>query len=123
MGMAAELKSLRSTMEFMAEQVSKLVALGSQQLEAVADIVPLVPQSADRISGDLRDVVSAIQSISRSLSPAAQPTKPDERAMPSPGHAGIETTQTMPIWIPPGAIRWSVISIRSMRSITRAIEY
>jgi hypothetical protein len=40
-GMAAELKGLRSTMELMAEQVSKLVALGGQQIETTARLVPL----------------------------------------------------------------------------------
>ena len=48
-GMAAELKGLRSTMELMAEQMSKLVALGGQQMEAIAQLAPLMVQSADGI--------------------------------------------------------------------------
>ena len=41
-GMAAELKGLRSTMELMAEQMGKLVALGSQQIETIARLAPLM---------------------------------------------------------------------------------
>ena len=66
-GMAAELKGLRSIMELMAEQMGKLVALGGQQVEATARLAPLMAQSAEGISGGLRDVVSAIQSIPNSL--------------------------------------------------------
>jgi hypothetical protein len=83
-GMAAELKSLRSTMELMAEQVSKLVALGSQQIEAIARLAPLVVQSSEGISGGLRDVVSAIQSIPSSSPPAGEPTKAEEPLMREP---------------------------------------
>jgi hypothetical protein len=71
-GMAAELKSLRSTMELMAEQLSKLVALGGQQIEAIARLAPLVVQSAEGISGSLRDVVSAIQTIPTSSLPVGE---------------------------------------------------
>jgi len=39
-GMAAELKDLRSTMKLMAEQMGKLVALGGQQIEAIAGLAP-----------------------------------------------------------------------------------
>jgi hypothetical protein len=63
-GMAADLKSLRSTMELMVEQVSKLVALGGQQIEAIARLAPLVIQSAEGISGSVREVVSAVQTLS-----------------------------------------------------------
>jgi hypothetical protein len=63
-GMAADLKSLRSTMELMAEQVSKLVTLGGQQIEAIARLAPLMIQSAEGISGRVRDVVSAVQTLS-----------------------------------------------------------
>ncbi|WP_280114249.1 hypothetical protein [Microvirga sp. BSC39] len=38
--MAAELKDLRSTMKLMAEQMGKLVALGGQQIEAIAGLAP-----------------------------------------------------------------------------------
>jgi hypothetical protein len=61
--MAADLKSLRSTIEFMAEQVSKLVALGGQQIEAIAQLAPLMIQSAEGISGSVREVVAAVQTF------------------------------------------------------------
>ncbi|WP_245435468.1 hypothetical protein [Microvirga calopogonii] len=62
--MAADLKSLRSTMELMAEQVSRLVALGGQQTEAIARLAPLMAQSTEEISGSVREVVSAVQTLS-----------------------------------------------------------
>jgi hypothetical protein len=62
-GMAAELKGLRSTMELMAEQMGQLVALGGQQIEAIARLAPLMAQSAEGISGGFREVVRAIQSV------------------------------------------------------------
>ena len=49
-GMAAELKGLRSAMDLMAEQMGKLVSLGTQQIEAMARLTPLVVQSAEGIS-------------------------------------------------------------------------
>jgi hypothetical protein len=72
MRMAAELKDLRSTLQIMTEQVSKLVALGGQQIEAIGRLAPLVAQSADGISDGLRDVVSAVRSIPYSSPPVAQ---------------------------------------------------
>ncbi|MBM1173465.1 hypothetical protein [Microvirga arabica] len=81
-GMAAELKDLRSTMELMAEQMGKLVALGGQQLEAIARLTPLMVQSADGISGGLRDVVSAIQSIPSASPPEREPSKAEEPLTP-----------------------------------------
>jgi hypothetical protein len=80
--MAAELKSLRSTMELMAEQVSKLVALGGQQLDAIARLPPLMIQSADGISGGLREVVSAVQLISNTSPPVREPSKAEEPLTP-----------------------------------------
>jgi hypothetical protein len=77
-GMAAELKDLRSTMEGMAEQMSRLVALGGQQMEAIARLAPLMVQSADGISGGLREVVSAIQSIPGASPPEPEPSKAEE---------------------------------------------
>jgi hypothetical protein len=76
--MAAELKGLRSTMEGMAEQMSKLVALGGQQIEAIARLAPLMVQSADGIAGGLREVVSAIQSIPSTSPPEPEPSKTEE---------------------------------------------
>ena len=66
-GMAADLKGLRSTIELMAEQVSKLVALGGQQIEAIARLAPLMVQSAEGISGSVREVVTAVQTLSPPL--------------------------------------------------------
>ncbi|MGF9763911.1 hypothetical protein AAII07_53240 [Microvirga sp. 0TCS3.31] len=77
-GMAAELKSLRSTMEGMAEQMSKLVALGGQQMEAIAQLAPLMVQSAHGIAGGLREVVSALQSIPSTSPPEPEPSKAKE---------------------------------------------
>jgi hypothetical protein len=77
-GMAADLKSIRSTMELIVEQVSKLVALGGQQIEAIARLAPLMVQSADGISGSLRDVVSAIRSIPSASPLEREPSKVEE---------------------------------------------
>ncbi|KFG68855.1 hypothetical protein [Microvirga sp. BSC39] len=77
-GMAAELKSLRSTIEGMAEQIGKLVALGGQQIEAIARLAPLMVQSADGIVGGLREVVSAIQPIPSESPPEPEPLKAEE---------------------------------------------
>ncbi|WP_244627339.1 hypothetical protein [Microvirga tunisiensis] len=51
----------------MAEQVSKLVALGGQQIEAIARLAPLMIQSAEGISGSVREVVTAVQTLSPPL--------------------------------------------------------
>jgi hypothetical protein len=74
-GMAADLKGLRSAMEFMAEQVSKLVALGDQQVDTIARLAPLVVQSAEGITDGLREVVSAVGSIPSSI-PLPHPAAP-----------------------------------------------
>jgi hypothetical protein len=78
--MAADLKSLRSTMELMAEQVSKLVALGGQQIEAIARLTPLMIQSAEGISGSVREVVTVVQTLSRlaAMPPAQEPVSAGE---------------------------------------------
>jgi hypothetical protein len=60
-GMAADVKSLRATVELMAEQMSRLVALGRQQIEAIARLAPVMVQSTDRISSELKDVVHAVR--------------------------------------------------------------
>ncbi len=79
-GMAAEVKGLRSAMEFMAEQMGKLVALGTQQIEAMARLTPLVVQSAEGISGSLREVANAVQLIPNPSTPASGATKPSAKA-------------------------------------------
>jgi hypothetical protein len=62
-------------MELMAEQVSKLVALGGQQIDAVARLAPLITQSAEGITDSLREVVSAVGSIPSSI-PLPYPADP-----------------------------------------------
>jgi hypothetical protein len=62
-GMVADLKGLRSAVELMADQVGKLVAIGGQQIEAFAGLAPALLQSTERLSGGLRQVTSAIQTI------------------------------------------------------------
>jgi hypothetical protein len=63
-GMAADLKGMRATMELMAEQVSRLVAVGGQQIEAIARLTPLMIQSAEGISGSVSEVVAVVQTLS-----------------------------------------------------------
>jgi hypothetical protein len=75
LGMAEDLKGLRSAMELMAMQVSKLVALGGQQIDAVARLVPLISQSAEGITNGLLEVVSAVGSIPSSI-PLPHPAEP-----------------------------------------------
>ncbi|UVF22481.1 hypothetical protein HPT29_025350 (plasmid) [Microvirga terrae] len=74
--MAEELKGLRATMDLMAEQVGQLVSLGTQQIEAMARLTPLVVQSAEGISGSLRAVANAVQLIPTVSTPAGEATKP-----------------------------------------------
>jgi hypothetical protein len=62
-GMAADLKSLRSAVEFMADQLSQLVALGTRQTEALASLSPALTQSAEGLLGELRQVANAIQAL------------------------------------------------------------
>jgi hypothetical protein len=80
-GMAEELKGLRATMDLMAEQMGQLVSLGAQQIEAMARLTPLVVQSAEGISGSLRDVASAIQCIPTVSTPAGEALRPSAEAM------------------------------------------
>jgi hypothetical protein len=62
-GMAADLKSLRAAVEFMADQLRQLVALGSRQTEALASLPPALTQSAEGLSGELQQVAHAIQEL------------------------------------------------------------
>jgi len=84
-GMAADLKGLRSTMELMAEQVSKLVALGGQQIEAIARLAPAVIRSAEGLSGGLQQMARAVQAI-----PYLPPTAIDQKSRPE-----AETSQEL----------------------------
>ena len=77
--MAAELKGLRSAMDLMAEQMGKLVSLGAQQIEAMARLMPLVVQSAEEISGSLREVASAVQLIPNLSTPVSEALRPSAK--------------------------------------------
>jgi hypothetical protein len=88
-GIAAELKGLRSAMDLMAEQIGKLVSLGTQQIEAIARLAPLMVQSAEGISGSLREVASAIQCIPTVSTPIRGVTKPFAEAI------GVEQSPTL----------------------------
>jgi len=59
--MAADLKGLRAAVELLADQMGKLIILGGQQIEAVARLAPALLQSAEGLSGSLRQVASAAQ--------------------------------------------------------------
>ena len=83
-GMAADLKGLRSAMELMAEQVSKLAALGGQQIEAMTRFAPLVVQSTQEITSSVREVVSAVGSLPTSLLHPAEPVDVKEQVTSGP---------------------------------------
>lgn len=103
-GMAADLKGLRAAVEVMADQVGNLVALGGRQIEAIAGLAPALLQSTEGLSGGLRQVASAIQTIPhRPLSqmdhsPAAEAqvspgqTQPDGDAEPA-SLSGLEAQE------------------------------
>ncbi len=81
--MAADLKGLRSAVELMTEQVSQLVALGGQQIEAIARLTPVLLQSTEGLSGGLRQVVDAIHAIPHLAHPVAyQPSAMKAEAGP-----------------------------------------
>jgi hypothetical protein len=88
-GIAAELKGLRSTMDLMAEQMGKLVSLGTQQIEVIARLAPLIVQSAEGIYGSLGEVASAVQLIPHVSTPVGEALKPPAKA------AGIEESPTL----------------------------
>lgn len=79
-GIASDLKGFRSTMEHMAEQIRQLVALGGQQIEAVARLAPIMIQTTDRISGGLQDVVSAVRAMPGSAVSGIEPPASDGEA-------------------------------------------
>jgi len=85
--MATDLKGLRAAVELMAEQVSKLVALGAQQIEAVARLAPALLQSAEGLSGSLRQVANAVQMRPHPSLPAG-----DVQVEPDPA-SGTDETQ------------------------------
>jgi hypothetical protein len=86
-GMATDLKGLRAAVELMADQVGRLVALGDQQIEAVARLAPALLQSAEGLSGGLRQVANAVQTL-------PHPKLPVVEAQPEPVTAsGMDETQ------------------------------
>ncbi|MBO1909514.1 hypothetical protein J4G37_32430 [Microvirga sp. 3-52] len=84
--MATDLKGLRVAVELMAEQVCKLVALGGQQIEAVARLAPALLQSAEGLSGSLRQVANAVQ-----MSPHPSLPAGDVQPPPNPASGMNET--------------------------------
>jgi len=81
-------------MELIAEQVSKLVALGGQQIEATARLAPLVVQSAQEITSSVREVVRAVSILpNRSLQPA-EPTDAREQLTSQPVQDHDQTLDT-----------------------------
>ena len=68
---AADLKGLRAAVELMANQMSQLVALGSRQIEALANLPPALTQSAEGLSDGLRQVARAIEAVPPMLPPVA----------------------------------------------------
>jgi hypothetical protein len=96
--MAADLKGLRSAMELMVEQVSKLVALGDQQMDAISRLTPLMVQSVEGISSSLREFVSAVGSIpsSRPLPHPAELLTTKEQPAPQPGLTHDRKTSSEP---------------------------
>jgi len=83
-GIASDLKSLRSTMALMAEQIRQLVTLGGQQIEAVARLAPFMVQSTDRISAGLQDVVSAVRAVPGSAVSGIEPSDSNGEADTAP---------------------------------------
>jgi hypothetical protein len=76
-------------MGFMAEQMGKLVSLGTQQIEAIARMAPLMVQSAEGVSGSLREVTSALQLIPNVPNPAGEALRPSVNA------TGLEVSPTL----------------------------
>jgi hypothetical protein len=71
--MAADLKGLRATVELIADQIGKLVALGRQQNEVMARLAPALLQSTGELSGSLRQVASVVQAVPQRPLPAIDP--------------------------------------------------
>ncbi|MBB3021295.1 hypothetical protein FHR70_004391 [Microvirga lupini] len=82
-GMAADLKGLRSAVELMADQVSQLVTLSGQQIEALARLAPAFTRSTEGLSGGLRQIIGAIQAMPHVANPVAdQPSVMKAEASP-----------------------------------------
>ncbi|QRM35866.1 hypothetical protein [Microvirga sp. VF16] len=79
-GMAADLKGLRAAAEIMVDQVGKLVALGGRQIEAIAHLAPALLQSTEGLSGSLRQIASAVQTVPHPPVPAVDVQLPPETA-------------------------------------------
>jgi hypothetical protein len=75
---AADLKGLRAAVELMANQMSQLVALGSQQIEALTNLPPALTQSAEGLSDGLRQVARAIAAVPPVLQPMPDHITPAE---------------------------------------------
>ena len=86
-GIAADLKGLRAAMELMADQVSRLVALGGRQIEALALLTPALTQSSEGLSDGLRQVAHAIQTASHLPQPVTERPSIDADADTAPMQA------------------------------------
>jgi|GEM_PF-5165846 len=97
--MVADLKGLRSAVELMADQVGKLVAIGGQQIEAIAGLAPALLQSTEGLSDGLRQMASVIQAIPRL--PLPQVNQPAE-AQANPEQMQPVAAEPMPVSEPDG---------------------
>jgi hypothetical protein len=89
--MAADMKGLRSAVEVLAGEVSKLVALGGHQIEALANLPSILAQSTEGLSDGLRHVARAIQSVQHLPRPStAEQSVTDADAKPEQTQA-VET--------------------------------
>jgi hypothetical protein len=113
-GMAADLKGLRVAVELMADQVGKLVALGSQQIEAVARLAPALLQSAEGLTGSLRQVVSAVQTVPHLTLPAVDVQPGPETA---PGTDETRAGDPEPAAAPMSEVQLSLRRVRGKRVV------
>jgi hypothetical protein len=111
--MAADLKGLRAAVELMADQVGKLAALGSQQIEAISCLAPALLQSAEILSGGLQQVVSAVQMSPPPTIPAVdmQPQPEIESAMDESRVSNLE-----PVVAPGPEVQRSSTRVRGKRA-------
>jgi hypothetical protein len=113
-GMATDLKGLRAAVELMADQVGKLVALGSQQIEAVARLAPALLQSAEGLTGSLRQVVSAVQTVPHLTLPAVDVQPGPETA---PGTDETRAGDPEPAAAPMSEVQLSLRRVRGKRVV------
>ena len=86
---AVDLKGLRSAVEIMADQMSRLVALGGRQIETLAQLTPAFAQTTEGLSNGLRQVTHAIQALPHLPQPMT------DRAIVAEADAGTAQTQAV----------------------------